>query len=110
MRVRIHDLKTWPAPFAAMWANEKTHEVRRNDRGFAVGDFLRLREYEPSNGGYTDRVILARVSYVSEGGTWGLPPDLCVLSIQQHERAEKYRIGLFDAAIDALATPPTGAR
>jgi hypothetical protein len=104
-RVRVHDLKTWPGPFAAMWAHEKTHEVRRNDRGFAVGDLLRLREYEPGNGGYTDRVILARVSYVSEGGTWGLPSDLCVLSIQQQTRAEKYRIGMFDQAIvDAAAS------
>jgi hypothetical protein len=40
-----HELKTWPGPFAAVLSGEKTHEVRKNDRGYAVGDRLLLREY-----------------------------------------------------------------
>ena len=42
-----HELKTWPEYFAPTAAGVKTFEVRRDDRGFRVGDRLRLREFEP---------------------------------------------------------------
>lgn len=42
-----HELKTWPEPFAAMVDGRKAFEIRRDDRNFAVGDALLLREYEP---------------------------------------------------------------
>lgn len=92
---RVHHLKTWPAPFEAAWSGAKHHEVRPDDRGFAVGDTLVLKEYDPSPcgpldyraalkiaRGYTGREITARVTYKSEGGTWSLPRGLCVLSIE----------------------------
>jgi hypothetical protein len=89
-----HDLKTWPAPFAAVLSGAKTHEIRRSDRKFAVGDRLLLREWVPHDGDmrhyacphvgrYTGRSILVEVTYLSAGGTWGLPSDLCVMSIRK---------------------------
>lgn len=33
-----HALKTWLDPFDAVWRGLKTHEVRKNDREFRVGD------------------------------------------------------------------------
>jgi hypothetical protein len=46
-----HTLKTWPVPFAAVLSGAKTHEIRKADRAFAVGDRLLLREWQdaPSN-------------------------------------------------------------
>lgn len=44
----IHELKTWPIHYRAVVSGHKTFEVRRNDRGFQVGDVLRLQEYSPS--------------------------------------------------------------
>jgi hypothetical protein len=87
--MRTHELKTWPEPFQAVWDNKKHHEVRIDDRGYMVGDILVLREYDPSSAsstvsvprGFTGRVIRVGISYVSQAGTWGLPPNLCVLSI-----------------------------
>lgn len=32
--------------------------------------------------GYTGRSIRVRVTYLSAGGTWGLPADLCVMSVE----------------------------
>jgi hypothetical protein len=79
--VATHDLKTWLEPFAAMWSGAKVHEVRRNDRGYRVGDRLTLREFEPGAGKYTGRWLLVEVTYLTSGGAWGLPADLCVMSI-----------------------------
>ncbi len=62
----IHELKCWPIYFKALLDGSKTFEVRRNDRNFAVGDLLALREWV---GNYTGRQITARVTYVMAGYT-----------------------------------------
>lgn len=79
-----HELKTWPNPFHAVWQGVKTFEVRRDDRGFKVGDRLLLREYEPqgaSEGTYTGREITADVTYLLKGPNFGLPANMVVMSI-----------------------------
>jgi hypothetical protein len=87
-----HVLKIWPGEFDAVSSGAKLHEVRRHDRDFAVGDLLVLSEFVPdgtsdtkthkSNGTLTGRVVLRRVTYVTPGGSWGLPADVAVLSIR----------------------------
>lgn len=76
-----HELKTWPQPFSAVLSGSKKHEVRVNDRCFQVGDDIRLREWNPEKERYTGRYIVAAITYVTEGGTFGLPPELIVMSI-----------------------------
>ncbi len=76
-----HELKTWPPAFSAILDGQKTHEVRVNDRHFQVGDNLRLREWNPETECYTGRYIVAAITYITEGGTFGLPPELIVMSI-----------------------------
>lgn len=103
---RIHHLKTWPTPFRALWARLKGYEIRKNDRDFDVGDFLVLHEHETAemrgklmtarDTGFT---ILARVTYMTKGGQFNLPPDICVMSIQELARTPAYGIGCFDQAI-----------
>ena len=84
---RIHQLKTWPREFQAIREGAKTFEVRRNDRGFAEGDVLRLREYDPGagvtppNGQYTGRELRMRVIYILPGGQFGVEPGHVVMVI-----------------------------
>lgn len=90
--MRTHELKTWPSFFTAILERRKTFEVRRNDRDFAVGDRLVLKEYDPSplnrkfvgftGGEYTGRALGADVTYVMQGGNFGLDPDYVVLGIR----------------------------
>jgi hypothetical protein len=87
--MRHHELKTHPDPFAAVWAGVKTYEIRVNDRDYAVGDELRLREWDPVSGCYTGPWIDANVDYLTRGGEWGLPAELCVMSIKIRARGNR---------------------
>jgi hypothetical protein len=98
--MRTHTLKTWPEPFQAIVDGRKGFEIRKDDRGFAVGDRLVLHEWDPSPKdhrleprGYTGRYIRCRVDYIARG--WGMPSDLCVMSL-----------GDYDLLKDAQPTPP----
>lgn len=94
-----HELKCWPESFQAIWRGEKRHEVRKNDRGFNAGDVLLLREWVPEQPSfytvegtaaslvhrpahYTGKILHCVVRYVTLGGSYGLPIDLCVMTIE----------------------------
>lgn len=59
----IHDLKILPSFYEDVIQCRKTFEVRKNDRPYAVGDFLMLREYTPDKG-YSGRAVKALVVYI----------------------------------------------
>lgn len=78
----IHTLKTWLSMFRAVKRGDKTHEIRREDRPYGVGDTLLLHEWDPATREYTGATHEVIVTFVTPGGEWGLPEDLCVLSIR----------------------------
>ena len=91
---RTHHLKTWPEPFQAVLDGRKRHEMRVDDRGFGVGYTLELDEWDPDRTrvvesdisvqgvtNYTGRKIIADVTYITYGSSFGLPANLCVMSI-----------------------------
>ena len=59
-----HELKTVQPYFDAVFYGEKPFEVRKDDRGFAVGDVLVLREWDAAAQQYGRRVFERRVTYV----------------------------------------------
>ena len=43
-----HELKIYPQYYCRVADGSKTFEVRKNDRGFQPGDFVILREFDPT--------------------------------------------------------------
>ncbi len=73
-----HELKSCPELFKPIWDNEKTFEIRNNDRLFQTGDTLQLREWTNEKG-YTGREKTVSVLHVLSG--WGLKDGFVALSI-----------------------------
>lgn len=59
-----HELKTVRPHFDAVASGAKHVEIRKNDRGFEVGDLLVLCEYDASKGALSGRYIEVRVTHV----------------------------------------------
>lgn len=102
---REHDLKCWPAPFEAIARGEKSWEFRLDDRGYAVGDALVLREWDPGIRSYTGRVIRARVTWILQGA-FGLPVGYVIMSLDVREPrslALSVALGILGAFLIGLA-------
>ncbi|HAP4176890.1 TPA: DUF3850 domain-containing protein [Enterococcus faecalis] len=57
-------MKILPEYFTAVASGIKRFEIRKNDRGYNVGDILRLNEYE--NGKYTGNVHVVEITYITD--------------------------------------------
>lgn len=82
-----HDLKVWPDFFPALLDGSKPFEVRRDDRGFQVGDKLRLREYSPGPDEYTGREVSRIVTFMMSGNdirgyAFGLQSGFVVMGLR----------------------------
>lgn len=78
-----HDLKTLPQYFRNIWFRYKLFECRIDDRNFAVGDTIILKEYDPNlKKKYTGRRIKATISYKLTGEEFGIKAGFCVLSLK----------------------------
>lgn len=76
---RFHVLKCWTPSFEALVDGKKTFELRKNDRGFAEGDVLKLEEWNPDTG-YTGRRLDVLVGWTLYNG-FGLPEGYCIMSV-----------------------------
>lgn len=77
----IHKLKTWPDYYHDVISGKKLFEVRYNDRNFQVGDTLRLLEWSPADEDYTGEQMDFDVTYILEGGAFGIEDGYVVMSI-----------------------------
>jgi hypothetical protein len=86
-----YELKTDPEVFQASVDGKKPWEVRFDDRGYEVGDFLHLRETKYSGDDmkdgkplvYTGRDMVRRVDYVLHGhpAGYGIQDGFCIMSV-----------------------------
>lgn len=78
----VHELKTIEPYFTQVLHGFKDFEVRKNDRNFQVGDFLKLVKYDAVTGltlKYSP--IYRRIKYILEGGQFGIEKGYCVLGL-----------------------------
>lgn len=95
--IKIHELKILPEYFEAVFKGDKTFEIRKDDRGFEVGDILILKEFqegfldhtkgepiEIEKRGYTGRTIEKEVCYIFKGGIpeMGLRKGFSILALK----------------------------
>ena len=78
----IHELKTWPRFFEDVVSGRKTFEIRRDDRGFKVGDTLRLREWDYTSEKYTGQEEWFDVTYLTH---FEQQPGYVVMAIRLDE-------------------------
>lgn len=76
----IHELKILPEYFDAVCSREKTFELRKNDRGFKVGDYLHLKEWDGEK--YTGREVTRYVNYILYDWPGGLQDGWCIMNLK----------------------------
>lgn len=79
--MKEHNLKTHPEYFRDVIRGFKSFEVRKNDRDFQLGDRLLLKEFEPKSKSYTGKEFLFKITYILDGGGFGIKKGFCVMSI-----------------------------
>jgi len=95
--VKRHELKAWPVYYQAVIDGVKRAELRQDDRGFAVGDVLILREYDPEAGEYTGRWAACQVTHrITDDGPWLAPGYVCLSFVLR-----------FDTTRQLEPSPPT---
>lgn len=83
--MKVHDLKCWPEPYDGLRWGRKTWELRKDDRGYAVGDILVLREWLQTEQEYTGSAVARRVTYLMRGPAFGLPDGYVIMSVEPLE-------------------------
>lgn len=76
-----HVLKTWPEFYDAIARGDKTFEVRKNDRDYMTGDWLKLVRYDPDTLTTSGEPLYRRVTYVMHGGAFGLDSAYVVMGL-----------------------------
>lgn len=80
----IHYLKTHSEVFNLMKSGKKTFDYRKNDRGFNVGDWVNLVDYNPDTKA-TGTSIDFEITYILYGGQFGIPDGYCILQLKRLE-------------------------
>lgn len=75
---KVHEIKLASSYYDDVTSGRKRFELRKNDRGYRVGDRLRLLEF--ANGKFTGRTIDADITYLLKDYT-GLMDGYCILGI-----------------------------
>jgi ParB family chromosome partitioning protein len=76
----VHHLKSWPEFFKAIANGDKTFDLRRDDRNYAVDDHVTFEEFRPGVGEYTGVTATRRIAYVLRDFE-GLMPGYCILGL-----------------------------
>ncbi|MGE1142713.1 DUF3850 domain-containing protein [Bacillus pumilus] len=62
----LHNLKINREFFNPVLEQTKTFEIRKNDRGFCVGDTVILNEWDNQTNQYTGRKVKIKITYMTD--------------------------------------------
>lgn len=79
MKIQEHVLKILPEYHEAVAKGDKTFEIRKNDRGFKVGDWIKLLEYDGEK--FTGNYVNAQITYLTN---YEQKEDYVVFSIKTY--------------------------
>lgn len=79
--MKIHELKIKQKYLNDIMGNNKSFEIRKNDRGFQAGDILHLKAIDEDTGEYTGFEIFVQVMYIHYG--LGLEDDYVCMAIKR---------------------------
>lgn len=90
MEQQIHTLKSWSMFYSDIMTGDRTSDIRcTDDRRFAVGDLMILKEFDPVKQVYTGRQCQVKITYVQQNKSnpcaishHALADDYAVLSIR----------------------------
>lgn len=91
--MRIHDLKIQRKHFIDVESGHKRAEIRKHDRDFKVGEFLRLNEID-EHGTATGEGLIVLITHILPGGDFGLDAEYSILSIGRIARTRVMDINL----------------
>lgn len=84
-----HDLKVEKQYYRAIREGLKRFELRRNDRGYKVGDKIRFLVKEDFWGTCTVTKDSYRITYLLENvPEYGLKPGYCILGIKKERKSK----------------------
>lgn len=83
-----HKLKIIPKYFKEIIGGNKNFEIRRNDRGFKIGDTLILKEYDPIKKNFTGNYAKTTVMYILKDKDFpiGIKEGYCIMGIHLQNR------------------------
>jgi hypothetical protein len=92
----MHEVKINPVFFKLVANGTKPFELRKNDRDYKVGDRILLREYCSEKKEYTDQFCIKGISYVLNGGSFGLDSSYVALGLKECLGNEVYPTASVD--------------
>jgi len=87
--MKTHKIKSWSHFFDDIKSGIKKHDLRKNDRGYNVGDICILQRYDNIKGIYTGEELPVEISYITDNRTpcayssAVLPHEYCILSLDK---------------------------
>ena len=84
----VHHVKSWCHFYKAIKEGRKLHDLCKDDRGYNVGDTIRLHEYDNIEGKFTGESIDVEITYITDNrvpcafSSAILPAGYCILSIK----------------------------
>lgn len=98
----VHELKIRPEYFGPVFEGIKTFEIRKDDRGYQVGDLVLLKEFNDE--AFTGKAVVKEITYAT---AYNQVSGYKVLAIKEPDFNTLYReFGYYKAACLTMGCEP----